>query len=700
MKKTVTILLFWIFFYFLFIQYTSAQMTPIGFSGNDANYVLEGKADMFFVDEQWRQSGYKNGHSIEEIPWVWTHIMIWWDNSNRKEIYMSERKDLKLVVVWNTNESYTLLIAWWNYYLKLEGIETNEWQIDEISSKEDSIEIDFDDDKQWDYNLMMNFYKYKNWSIYYSAVRSTWDYQRYLIDWEWVDNRVPNSVKYTVEKDTDWVENKYNIIFDEDKFWIPDIKTNNSRNYLLYWIIIISFITLILLFLFLYKKKISRKQFLILFSSLIVVLLFWLYSYYEDYEKIICSETKEPWIEYSSEWMMWSYEIKDNKVYIRDYIWSTLDYDLRDTNIDAKTFKLVSGWYTRDSWNIYFRWKKVDNVDLCSFEVSPFSDSRGYSQWFARDMNYVFYRWRVLKKTDVKTFTKIWPFFKDKNYVYNSYGETLDSLDVNTFVYNSEKYFSYDKNWVYVNEEIMIKWADWESFKKIGWWYLYKDKNNVYYKTEIIVLADSETFEEISYEYYKDKNYIYKSNWQILEWADSKTFSKYWKFYYDKNWIYPEKWFFIPWAEIKNFKDLWGWYYIDNKNAYYINKYFNWWDYAYTLHIIKDINIESFLKLSNNWYAKDDKNVYYLWLIVEGVDVESFSILWISYTKDKNNVYFKWKIIEKADPNTFKYFWWKLSVDRNNAYSQWKIIEDVEPSMCTNWKECNTNYPQKKSFFD
>ena len=130
-----------------------------------------------------------------------------------------------------------------------------------------------------------------------------------------------------------------------------------------------------------------------------------------------------------------------------------------------------------------------------------------------------------------------------------------------------------------------------------------------------------------------------------------------------------------------------------------INKYFKGWDYAYTLNVIKDVNIESFLKLSN-WYAKDDINIYYLWLIVEWVDVESFSIIWLSYTKDKNNVYYKWKIIENADPNTFKYFWWKLSVDKNNAYSQWEIIEGIDPNICIDWSECNTNYSKMKKLFN
>lgn len=698
MKKIVLI---FVFIYYL-VSYSIASSSifgwgkPIWFNDYDALYILEWNSDMFFVDENWRQSWYKNWHSIDEIPWVSNLITFWWNDSNRKEIYMSERKDLRLIIVWKSKESYTLTIAWWNYHFKLENVETIEWQIDEIFSKEDYLFLDFDDNKNWNYNLSLSHRNYKNWNAYFGDVKITWEYQKYAINWVWVDKNISNSIVFSTEKDTDWNENKYNIIFDDDKFLISKSKSIKSINYLLICIIILSLITFLLLIYSLYKKKLSKKCFFILFSIFILALLYSFYNYNNNHKMIFCTTIKEPWKDY--DWKWW-YEIKYGTVYIKNNIWSTLNYDLEKTEIDWKTFKIIWSWYLRDKNGIYYYWNKLDFVDSCSFEVSPFFDSRWYSQWFARDKNYVFYLWRVLKKADVRTFTKIWPFYKDKNYVYNSYGETLDALDVNTFAYNSEKYFSYDKNWVYVSEDIMIKWADWKTFKKIGGWYLYKDKNNVYYKTEIINWADSETFEEISYEYYKDKNYIYKSNWQIIEWADSETFSKFGKFYYDKNWVYPEKWFFISWAEIKSFKSLEDWYYIDNKNAYYINKYFKGWDYAYTLNVIKDVNIESFLKLSN-WYAKDDINVYYLWLIVEWVDVESFSIIWLSYTKDKNNVYYKWKIIENADPNTFKYFWWKLSVDKNNAYSQWEIIEGIDPNICIDWSECNTNYSKMKKLFN
>lgn len=212
MKKNIRIIFIVIitFISLLLLNVNAANLKMAWTNGNDTLYTLHGSADIFLVDEEWRQTGYKNWKQIEEIPWV--HVRL-------NEIYMSQKKDLKVVIVWNKIEKYNLFIFWWDYYLKLEWISTSRWQIDEIISKKDSLEINFDNNKEWTYNLRMGNSAYKDSSIHYSSVYSTWNIQKYTIDWEWVSNKNEDAVKYKIEEDlNDNNINKYWIIIEEEKF--------------------------------------------------------------------------------------------------------------------------------------------------------------------------------------------------------------------------------------------------------------------------------------------------------------------------------------------------------------------------------------------------------------------------------------------------------------------------------------------------
>lgn len=186
------------------------DIKPIWFSWNDAMYTLEGNAEIYLIDEEWRKTWYYNWNEFNDIPGVDTHVLIWGNNEDnfRQSIYMSERKDLKAVIIWKWTWTYNLLVAWWNYYLEIENIKTSKWQIDELISKEDSIEINFDDNKIWSYNIRMSKSGYNDGSIYYSWVSSTPDIQKYIINWDWVSNGVENSVQYTINWNI--VENKNN----------------------------------------------------------------------------------------------------------------------------------------------------------------------------------------------------------------------------------------------------------------------------------------------------------------------------------------------------------------------------------------------------------------------------------------------------------------------------------------------------------
>ena len=216
--KKLKIILFILLVSYLFwsLNVKALGMKPVWFSWNDSIYTLEGNADIYLIDKEWRKTGYNNLNKLNEIPWVYIYVSIWTDNTDNQSIYMSERKDLKTVIIWKWNWTYNLLVAWWNYYLKIENINTSKWQIDEFIIKEDSIEINFDDNKVWNYNIMMDNFDYKDASIFYSWVPSTWDIRKYIINWDWVNNDTENFVKYTINWNI--VENKINNNFSINEY--------------------------------------------------------------------------------------------------------------------------------------------------------------------------------------------------------------------------------------------------------------------------------------------------------------------------------------------------------------------------------------------------------------------------------------------------------------------------------------------------
>jgi len=624
------IIIVWI--YFLFVgtnvdSFSFPDSKPVGFPWNDALYTLDGKADLFLVDEQWRSSGYKNRHTVEEIPWVSPLITFGWSSEDRKQVYMSERKDLKSVIVGTTKEEYTLMIAGGNYYLKIEWIPTKKWQVDEIISREDSIEINFDNDKNGTYSLIMDHYKYENGTIFYPLKTANGDIQNYTINWEWVVNKQQDSVKYTTKIDLEEKDNKYDLWWHKDEV-IPVNKSYKENIQLgLYILAILSFVLLAIIF---YKKRITKKRLFIIWF--IICCLFLRIQVLIHKNELDCVSlwftVKEPWLEFDGKW---PYEVKWGKVYIKESIWSTLNYNLKTTEINIESFKVISRWYSRDDKNIYYWGKKIESAEYCSFEVSSLWNSSEMSQWFAKDKNNVYLYGKIFKWADAKTFQREGSnFFIDKSKVYNTNGDVVKWVDIKTFTYDDKKYFNYDINGVYIDENIQIIWSDWATFEKIGW-YLYKDKNHVYYKSNILEWADSLTFEKISYEYYKDKNNIYLYTWKVLEGIDRDSYghTQLNSVIYDKKWVFADHDIYIPWADWESFLVLQYWYYKDKDSVYYKTK-------------------------------NDEKDM-------SNVDISTFKVIkrWSWYAVDKDKVYFNWELIK----------------------------ESTNTGICTTYRDCSNAFP-------
>ena len=164
------------------------------------------------------------------------------------------------------------------------------------------------------------------------------------------------------------------------------------------------------------------------------------------------------------------------------------------------------------------------------------------------------------------------------------------------------------------------------------------NKGKVYYRDEKIENADIMSFKVLNEDYAKDKNHIYRGSEAI----DSSLSGKI------KD---PETFEFFPNGII--YGTLYG---KDKYNVYYIkNKMLNCFDSSYFIYEVKRINKDK-VEVLNNWFIKDDKNIYFEGKILEGVDYNTFEVLPNGDGKDKNRSYEyltkdKWKWFEITEIN-------------------------------------------------
>ena len=212
----------------------------------------------------------------------------------------------------------------------------------------------------------------------------------------------------------------------------------------------------------------------------------------------------------------------------------------------------------------------------------------------------------------------------------------------------SRDYYSIDKGKVYYGNEI-LEGANPKTAELIGF-YLLKDDKNVYYMGEKIKDVKIKNFEKLGQNYWKNDNKIYYLNKKI-ENADIMSFKVLNEDYAkDKNHVYsgskaiysllsekikdPETFEFLP----NGINDVWL-YGKDKYNVYYIeNKMLNCFDSSYFIYEVKRINKDK-VEVLNNWFIKDDKNIYFEGEILEGVDYNTFEVLPNGEGKDKNRSY-------------------------------------------------------------
>lgn len=191
-------------------------------------------------------------------------------------------------------------------------------------------------------------------------------------------------------------------------------------------------------------------------------------------------------------------------------------------------------------------------------------------------------------------------------------------------------------------------------------YYKYAEGKDFQFKVENVDLG---TFKVLNDKYAKDVKNVYFSGNKSFEDVDAGTFevlpADYSK---DKNNVYsPENGWIqrVNGANPKTIKVLNQFYLKDDKNVFFNDKK------------ILGADANSFIALDKeNGYAKDKNSVYYFGQKVEGADPKTFEVISDGeYSKDDKNVYASGEIIKGADPKTFREFpETSYSRDKNNLY--------------------------------
>lgn len=191
-------------------------------------------------------------------------------------------------------------------------------------------------------------------------------------------------------------------------------------------------------------------------------------------------------------------------------------------------------------------------------------------------------------------------------------------------------------------------------------YYKYAEGKDFQFKVENVDLG---TFKVLNDKYAKDEKNVYFSGNKSFEDVDAGTFevlpADYSK---DKNNVYsPENGWIqrVNGANPKTIKVLNQFYLKDDKNVFFNDEK------------ILGANANSFIALDKeNGYAKDKNSVYYFGQKVEGANPKTFEVISDGeYSKDDKNVYASGEIIKGADPETFREFpETSYSRDKNNLY--------------------------------
>lgn len=185
--------------------------------------------------------------------------------------------------------------------------------------------------------------------------------------------------------------------------------------------------------------------------------------------------------------------------------------------IDSNTFTNIKkgkqpSQFFRDNNAIYYYGKKMDNIDVKTFEFIGYVGGTNY----AKDKKFIYFPMGdksvgIVNDADVETFEFICSdYAKDIHNVYYSDGlpRKIEGADPVSFKCEGVGYNARDNYNAYVAGKKVVG-ANVTNLVSIEGGYQ-KDTNNVYYEGVKIEGADPATFHKVSTEIFGDKNYAYQ----------------------------------------------------------------------------------------------------------------------------------------------------------------------------------------------
>ena len=346
---------------------------------------------------------------------------------------------------------------------------------------------------------------------------------------------------------------------------------------------------------------------------------------------------------------------------------------------DVKTFQVISeesfNHYSKDKNNVYLETYIIEGADPKTFEIIKEKPT------YSKDKKYLYYSGKKIDeiRDNLENMSAgVLDIIKNGNRIYAN-GNRLDIENPENFKIIKNDYYNnpniiYGKNNknIYViignGQKIrskIIKDADINSFEIMEIGAYSRDKNNIYFTYSDVVKIkdvdkDSFTIGEHGFSYDKNSVYFYGKKidgisprgFKIVDLAvnsgDSVTFAlltdskNLYKFIYEFD---PETYKFkntklvtvtnvkLDALSFEIVKEDTGSYYKDKDNVFYYDMNKN------ELRKVEGGDRNSFVEM-NNFFAKDNKNIYYLGKQIRNISSEGFKFVGPDIAKNKNGVYF------------------------------------------------------------
>ena len=388
--------------------------------------------------------------------------------------------------------------------------------------------------------------------------------------------------------------------------------------------------------------------------------------------------------------------LKDkNKIYFID---TMEDSEKKEVvkNIDFRTFKIFeeNDNFAKDKDNVYYKNKKLKNVDVNSFQVEKFL--------IAKDKSSVFFvtRDEVIKFkgfSPEKSEIFLQPFMpsvlrnKDGIFTFDKYenGEiTLKSIKTKEMDINSLEILRDTSIILYLKDKNNVYYVNYVESKDNNDYTKdeenYDDRKNIEIDIKQIIGADSNSFEIIEI-YGKDKNNIYAFGKKLLG-INPKSFeiiNKNGLLFKDDKGVYylgREQAQKIQNADINSFEEVSKEYYRDKNNVYYYDNYDG------DVKKVKGADAKTFEAIEGYALGRDKNAVYDRGKLIKGLDPVTFEDLNGDFYKDKNGVYYEGMLMKRIESKSFEPFVNYTHVkDKNGIYSFYPkeneiVIEKVEIS--------------------